>query len=64
MHESLLPLNEDGIFENVSLVMLKMKSGSIKMVNIKFPHIYNSYYIIIFEYNSSSRVYNYYNYLI
>ena len=26
-YKSLLPLNEEGIFENVSLVVVKMKSG-------------------------------------
>ena len=30
---SLLPLNEEGIFQNVSLVVVKMKSGSMKVVN-------------------------------
>ena len=30
---SLLPLNEEGIFENVPLVVVKMKSGSMKVVN-------------------------------
>ena len=36
MYKSLLPLNEECIFENVSLVVVKMKSGTIKVVNIKF----------------------------
>ncbi|WZZ66950.1 hypothetical protein YC2023_078320 [Brassica napus] len=31
---TLLPLNEECIFENVSLVVVKMKSGSMKVVNI------------------------------
>ncbi|WZY76734.1 hypothetical protein YC2023_023118 [Brassica napus] len=33
--DNLLPLNEEGIFENVSLVVVKMKSGTMKVVNIK-----------------------------
>ena len=31
---SLLPLNEESIFENVLLVVLKMKSDSMKVVNM------------------------------
>ncbi|WZY93227.1 hypothetical protein YC2023_065556 [Brassica napus] len=34
-HKSLLSLNEEGIFENVSLVVVKMKSGTMKVVNIQ-----------------------------
>ena len=30
----LLPLNEEDIFENVHLVVVKMKNGSMKMVNM------------------------------
>ena len=45
MYKSLLPLNEECIFENVSLVVVKMKSGTMKVVNIKFPQI--KYQIII-----------------
>ncbi|WZZ16704.1 hypothetical protein YC2023_109793 [Brassica napus] len=33
-HKSLLPLNEESIFENVSLVVVKMKSGTMKVVNM------------------------------
>ena len=35
-YNSFLPLNEECIFENVSLVVVKMKSGTMKVVNIKF----------------------------
>ena len=28
-----------GIFENVSLLVVKIKSGTIKVINIKFPQI-------------------------
>ena len=33
---SLLPINEESFFENVPLVMVKMKIGTMKMVTIKF----------------------------
>ena len=33
-HKSLLPLNEEDIFENVSLMVVKMKSGTMKVVNM------------------------------
>ncbi|WZZ70985.1 hypothetical protein YC2023_082355 [Brassica napus] len=36
-YKSLLPLNEEDIFENVLLVVVKMKSGIMKVVNMKFP---------------------------
>ena len=36
-YKSLLPLNEEYIFENVPLVVVKMKSGIMKAVNMKFP---------------------------
>ena len=36
-YKSLLPLNEEGILENVPLVVVKMKSGIMKVVSIKFP---------------------------
>ena len=36
-YKSLLLLNEENIFENVSLVVVKMKSGTLKVINIKFP---------------------------
>ena len=36
-YKSLLPLNEGNIFENVPLVVVKMKSGTMKVVNLKFP---------------------------
>ena len=35
-YKSLLPLNEECIFENVPLVVVKMKNGTMKVVNIKF----------------------------
>ena len=31
-----MPLNEKNIFENVSLEVIKMKSGIMKIVNMKF----------------------------
>ena len=34
VHMSLLPLNEEDIFENVPLVVVKMKSGSMKVVSM------------------------------
>ena len=34
-----LPLNEEDIFENVHLVMVKMRSGSMKVVNEIYPLI-------------------------
>ncbi|WZZ87325.1 hypothetical protein YC2023_115904 [Brassica napus] len=33
-HKSLLPLNEECIFENVPLVVVKMKRGSIKVTHV------------------------------
>ena len=36
MYKSLLLLNEEDIFENVHLVVVKMKSGAMKVVNMKF----------------------------
>ena len=36
-YKSLLPLNEECNFENVHLVVVKMKSGTMKVVNMKFP---------------------------
>ena len=38
-YKNLLPLNEKGIFENVPLVVVKMKNGTMKVVNMKFPLI-------------------------
>ena len=35
-YKSLLPLNEKCIFENVLLVVVKIKSGTMKVVNMKF----------------------------
>ena len=32
-----MPLNEECIFENISLVMVKMNNVTMKMVNMKFP---------------------------
>ena len=37
MYKSLLPPNKEGIFENVPSVVVKMKSGTMKVVNMKFP---------------------------
>ena len=34
-YKSLLPLNEKCIFENVPLVVVKIKSGTIKVINMK-----------------------------
>ena len=38
MYKSLLPLNEKCIFENIHLVVVKMKSGTMEVVSMKFPH--------------------------
>ena len=46
-YKSLLPLNEESIFENVPLVVIKMKSGVMKVVNMKF--LLNSTYIQLFD---------------
>ena len=35
-YKSLLPLNEEYIFENITLLVVKMKSGTMKVVNTKF----------------------------
>ena len=35
-YKSLLPLNDESIFENVHLVVVKMKSVTMKVVNMKF----------------------------
>ena len=45
--KSLLPLNED-IFEYVSLVVVKMKSGSMTVVNIKFLQKCNTKFLCMF----------------
>ena len=37
IYKSILPLNEENIFENVSLVVVKMKNDTMKVVNMKFP---------------------------
>ena len=37
MYKSLLLFNEEDIFENVHLVVVKMKSSTMKVVNMKFP---------------------------
>ena len=34
---SFLSLNEEAIFENAPLVMVKIKIGTMKVVNMKFP---------------------------
>ena len=36
MYNSILPLNEEDIFENVHLVVVKINNGAMKMVNMKF----------------------------
>ena len=36
-YKSLLSLNEEDIFENVHLVVVKMKSYTMKVANMKFP---------------------------
>ena len=38
-----MPLNEEAVFENVHLVVVKIKSGTMKVVNIKFPYIYRTF---------------------
>ena len=38
-YKSLLPLNEENIFESVPLMVVKMKSGTMKVVNIKFSQL-------------------------
>ena len=39
-YKSLLPLNEEDIFENVPLVVVKMKCGIMKVVNMKFSQFF------------------------
>ena len=39
MYNSLLPLNEKCIFENVHLLVVKMYNGTMKIVNMKFSHL-------------------------
>ena len=52
MYKSLLPLNEEDIFENASLVMVKMKSSTMKRLNIKIfrknKHINENNHFIYF----------------
>ena len=47
-YKSLLLFNEKSISENVSLLVVKMKNGTIKVVNMKFPYL--NYFIIILNY--------------
>ena len=43
MYKSILLLNEECIFENVILVVVKVNNNTMKMVNMKFsPKIYMS----------------------
>ena len=35
-YKNLLQLNEECIFENVSLVVIKVKTDTMKVVNVKF----------------------------
>ena len=44
MYKSLLSLNEKCIFENVHLMVGKMNNGTMKVVNMKFPHKSIEYY--------------------
>ena len=37
-YKSFLSLNEKCIFENVLLLVVKMKSGNLKVINMNFPH--------------------------
>ena len=36
MKKNLLPLNEEYIFENVYLVVVKINKGTMKVLNMKF----------------------------
>ena len=47
MYKSLLPLNEESIFENVHFMVVKMKSGNMKMVNIKFDLLKKMYTCVL-----------------
>ena len=38
MYKSLLPINEEYIFENIPLIMVRIKNSTLKVVNMKFPH--------------------------
>ena len=40
-YNSLLSLNEESISENVNLVVVKIKSGTMKMENMKFSQYLN-----------------------
>ena len=55
MYNSLLPLNEEDVFENVYLVVVEMNSGTMKVVNMKFPlkliYIYIYIYILYLDYH-------------
>ena len=35
-YKSFLSFNEENIFENINLIVVKMKSGTMKVVNMKF----------------------------
>ena len=38
---NLFSLNEENIFENIFLVVIKMKNNTMKVVHVKFPpHLY------------------------
>ena len=49
-YKSLLPLNEKNIFENIPLVVVKMKSDIMKVVNMKFPHISYTFLKLFFNF--------------
>ena len=36
-YKSFLPLNEKNYFENICLMVVKIKSGTMKVVNMKLP---------------------------
>ena len=35
-YKSILPLNKENTFDNIPFVVVKMKSGTLKVVNMKF----------------------------
>ena len=39
-YKSLLPFNEEDIYENVSLVVVNINYGTKKVVNMKISHFY------------------------
>ena len=47
-YKNLMPLNEECIFKNVHLVVVKMKSGTMKVVNMKLPLKFTNLVVILF----------------